>query len=300
MIDLKAVRKISMLSDSVLERLQVEAGRGSGGILEIGPYIGGSTVALASGHMGRRKHAVIEGGGSNLDQPHLPTDDIIRDWRANVERFGVTDHVQLFPGWSNVHSVLSGALAHAGPIGLFFFDANGAIAEQMSLISRHLRRDCTLVLDDYIVSSGSKVKELEVRGWVDRMVANGALIETEVVDGAWIGRLGTDSPDVFNIYRREVGQAWLSAAPDPRVTPVAVYEDGVPLGPRNAMHTQVRDVGRGAYSHWSTDAGPYLLFSTSDNSDPSTNGRKYEFRPLVGEGATVAGERVAPVSQFVS
>jgi hypothetical protein len=300
MIDLSLVRKISMLSDDVLERLQAEARFGHGGILEIGSYIGGSTVALASGHMGRRRHAVIEAGGAYPDQPFLPTDDIIRDWKSNIERFGVTGYARLFQGWSNDYAVLSAALAHTGPVGLFFFDANGAVATQFSLISRHLRHDCTIVLDDYNVTSGCKDKEIEVRGWVDRMTDVGALVQTDIVDSAWIGKLGRVSPDVFNIYWRDEGHAALSVAPDPNVSKVIVYEDGRPLGPCDSMHDHVRGVGKGAFSQWNTPTGPHILFSASDNTDPTTNGRRYEFREVHQEiSNSIEPETVSPVAQVI-
>jgi MoaA/NifB/PqqE/SkfB family radical SAM enzyme len=49
-------------------------------------------------------------------------------------------------------------------------------------------------------------------------------------------------------------------------------EDGVPLYGAHAAHYQVRGLGRGLYSHWQGE----LLFSTTDNSDPNRNGRRYE------------------------
>ncbi|RME49663.1 MAG: hypothetical protein D6795_11380, partial [Deltaproteobacteria bacterium] len=55
-----------------------------------------------------------------------------------------------------------------------------------------------------------------------------------------------------------------------------LYEDGVPLGPRMALHEEIRRKGGGRYSHW----GDTLIFSTSDNSDPNENGRRYTFRIL--------------------
>ena len=51
-----------------------------------------------------------------------------------------------------------------------------------------------------------------------------------------------------------------------------LLEDGKPLGPPRALHADIRKKGRGRYSHWTQRT---LYFSTSDNSDPRTNGRKY-------------------------
>lgn len=55
-------------------------------------------------------------------------------------------------------------------------------------------------------------------------------------------------------------------------SPLLVYENGAPLGPAHASHAVIRNSGSGAYSHWKDD----LYFSTSDNSDPNLNGRRYE------------------------
>ena len=52
-----------------------------------------------------------------------------------------------------------------------------------------------------------------------------------------------------------------------------LYEDGKPLGPAHALHADIRRLGRGRYSHWTRNG---LYMSASDNSDPRTNGRKYE------------------------
>lgn len=52
---------------------------------------------------------------------------------------------------------------------------------------------------------------------------------------------------------------------------VRILEDGVLLGPHTSGHDVIREVGAGAFSHW----GSQLWFSTSDNSDPNTNGRTY-------------------------
>lgn len=48
-------------------------------------------------------------------------------------------------------------------------------------------------------------------------------------------------------------------------------EDDKLLEPVQAIHSQIREVGRGAYSIWSEQ----IYFSSSDNSDPRRNGRSY-------------------------
>ncbi len=53
-----------------------------------------------------------------------------------------------------------------------------------------------------------------------------------------------------------------------------LFEDGRPLGPAHAPHDQMRTLGGGRFSHW----GTHLFFTTSDNSDPRSNGRSYTVR----------------------
>lgn len=55
---------------------------------------------------------------------------------------------------------------------------------------------------------------------------------------------------------------------------LVLLENDTPLGPSHAVHDHIRQQGSGYYSHW----GRYLYFSTSDNSDPRTNGRRYSVR----------------------
>ena len=50
-----------------------------------------------------------------------------------------------------------------------------------------------------------------------------------------------------------------------------LLEDGKKLGPPHTLHNIIRQDGKGAYSHW----GAQLYFSSSDNTDPRSNGRTY-------------------------
>jgi hypothetical protein len=58
----------------------------------------------------------------------------------------------------------------------------------------------------------------------------------------------------------------------PTQSPMLVYEDNKPLGLPHSMHEEIRRFGKGRFSHWK---GTGFIISTSDNSDPNTNGRKY-------------------------
>lgn len=69
-------------------------------------------------------------------------------------------------------------------------------------------------------------------------------------------------------------------------SPLMVYENGRALGPAHAIHDNIRNLGQGRLSHW----GGKLYFSTSDNSDPNTNGRQYAVKGFLAS-ATVPPDR---------
>ena len=57
----------------------------------------------------------------------------------------------------------------------------------------------------------------------------------------------------------------------PSRSPLALCENGDLMGTPHSVHADVMKVGRGHYSHWGTS----MIFSTSDNSNPNSNGRTY-------------------------
>lgn len=61
---------------------------------------------------------------------------------------------------------------------------------------------------------------------------------------------------------------------EPQRSPLRLLENGERLGPGHSVHDTIRSTGRGRYSHW----GQTLYFSTSDNSDPNSNRRRYEVK----------------------
>jgi len=65
-------------------------------------------------------------------------------------------------------------------------------------------------------------------------------------------------------------------ADDPTVahghSPVMIYEEGKPLGPAHSNFADISKLGHGRFSYW---IGQGLIFSTSDGSDPNSNGRRY-------------------------
>ena len=80
-------------------------------------------------------------------------------------------------------------------------------------------------------------------------------------------------------WRHESGHCYLVEIPESFIklageslNEAELLENGTPLPFPNGMHDDIRKLGEGRYSVW----GRSLYFSTSDNSDPSDNGRSYE------------------------
>jgi hypothetical protein len=59
---------------------------------------------------------------------------------------------------------------------------------------------------------------------------------------------------------------------EPQRSTLLLRENEQSIGPPHSLHASIETVGNGRYSHW----GNGLVFSTSDNSDPRANGRKYD------------------------
>ncbi|MCK1519551.1 MULTISPECIES: class I SAM-dependent methyltransferase [unclassified Bradyrhizobium] len=77
------------------------------------------------------------------------------------------------------------------------------------------------------------------------------------------------------------GLMWAFVLPDhvplgdsssnPIASSLALFEDGKLIGPPHSSHDTIQKIGCGAYSHWNNA----LYFSSSDGTDPTTNGRTY-------------------------
>lgn len=69
--------------------------------------------------------------------------------------------------------------------------------------------------------------------------------------------------------------------PDGELSAARLYEDDKPLGPANSDRQEIVTKGGGRFQFFRDSTsffGPVLLLSTSDNSNPNTNGRKYHLR----------------------
>jgi hypothetical protein len=93
----------------------------------------------------------------------------------------------------------------------------------------------------------------------------------------------------------------------PTRSPLVIYENGKPLGPAHSLHIDIHKLGHGRFSHW-TNVG--FIFSSSDGTDPRTNGRTYRVvRADASPRDTIAmrgsenfdiGDRFAAVLKFFS
>ncbi|KXW55832.1 hypothetical protein [Ferrovum sp. PN-J185] len=87
---------------------------------------------------------------------------------------------------------------------------------------------------------------------------------------------------IFDIssFIHEQGYCWIADLPvevplgelegSSKKSTLRLFENGVEMGPSSALHSQIREIGLGAYSHWGKD----LYFSSSNNTNPSK--KKYQ------------------------
>lgn len=284
-----AARRISMLAEEALLELARLASLAEGPIIEIGPYVGGSTCALAATENARV--VTVELGGPNREHPQIPTEDTLADLELNLIRAGVRPRVEVVAGhfgrrrvFEQVSRYLAGRKA-----GMLFVDVTPgteiAVQQYISL----LRPDAYIAIDDY-QSEYAVEKAMQVRAFVDRAVQFGLLEEFGVFGwGTWFGRLtGGDAIQQIRGLPASLplwhvgGYAWHAfVGHDPLAdevsgngSPLELFEDGWPLGPAHAPHDAIRTIGMGSYSHWRGG----LYFSSSDNTCPQTNGRRYSVK----------------------
>ena len=100
--------RLSMLHPDVLALLYHYGACLQRPILELGPYIGGSTISLARGVIDGKvttRITSIEKGGE-YQHSTLSTTDIVKSLRTNLKNYGVIDKVDLIVGHSRDSLVL--------------------------------------------------------------------------------------------------------------------------------------------------------------------------------------------------
>ena len=180
----------SMLSEDVLVLIYHMARVCEGAILEIGSFLGASTVAAGMGarDSGRAKKFVsIEPGGALKDHK-LATKNIFKDLTKHVARAGLSDAVTLLNGSSfdpNIVATVKTKLA-PGEVGFFIFDADANVRRDIDCYADLLADGCWVVIDDYISATD---KAGPTRAQVDELVGAGRLVPLGFYGwGKWVGR----------------------------------------------------------------------------------------------------------------
>jgi predicted O-methyltransferase YrrM len=185
----RSLYKISMLHIDSRLALYECARNCRGAVLEIGAFVGGATIVAASAMKDAGNSApilAIDVGGAS-EHPLMHTDDIIRDLKANLARYGVADRVTVIQGWSNEVDGKVERLLGEHKIGLLIIDADGEVARDIHIYRKLLRRDAMVVIDDYGANEPN-VKSPIVRDAVEKMIAEGLLRKTRILPwGTWFG-----------------------------------------------------------------------------------------------------------------
>jgi predicted O-methyltransferase YrrM len=186
----KVGRAASMLHVDVLLLIYHFAKFGTGNILEIGPYIGGSTIAAAIGarESGRANKIISIEIGGRLNHFRMSSRNIFKDLKKNLARFGVLEDITLINGSSFDAATTSAVrqILGSGEGGLFIFDADSNVRRDLDCYGDLLSDDCWVVIDDYF---GPEAKTGSLRAQVDELVSAGRLVPFGYYGwGTWIGQ----------------------------------------------------------------------------------------------------------------
>ena len=192
-VRLREIRhKLSMLHEDVLLLIYHFSKSTPGNILEIGPYLGGSTIAAGFGarDSGERKTIVTVEPGGRFKHPRLPSKNILRDLKKNLAKQKLADRVVVIEGHSAREETVAAVRQHLslGSVGLFIFDADAGIDRDLRLYGDLLADRAWVVVDDYF-SPQENEKAVRIQPRVDALVAEGKLQPLGVYGwGTWIGR----------------------------------------------------------------------------------------------------------------
>ena len=185
----KVGRAASMLHMDVLLLIYEFARSSSGHILEIGPYLGGSTIAAAFGarESGTAKKIVSIEAGGKLKHFRLSSRNIINDLKKNLAHFGVADDVTLIDGRSFEDATITEVRQRLGSdeVGLFIFDADNNVRRDLDCYGDLFANGCWFIIDDYF----GPAKAAPIRAQVDALVDEGRLLSFGYYGwGTWIGQ----------------------------------------------------------------------------------------------------------------
>jgi predicted O-methyltransferase YrrM len=182
-----------MLHPQTLTLLDYFAGEARHGILEIGPYIGYSTIVMARALRNDIPLVTIEAGGSK-DHAQLPTANIVADLKRNLALEGVSGKVIVIEGHSNDERVRREVRRRPRKIDLLVIDADGDVGRDITEFRDLLAEGAVIMCDDYEVGpcshdGGAELKKGFTSSWLDNAVRLGLLKELGVYPwGTWFGQ----------------------------------------------------------------------------------------------------------------
>ena len=186
-------QQIAMLHPDVLALLHYIGANAASPILELGPYIGGSTIAMAKGIASgdrSQKITTVEKGEGYVHEK-LTTPDIIMSLRDNLIRHEVEDQVNIVVGYSRDQAIVQQVAEYAKTtkFGCMVMDADGCVDDDLRCYKSLLQPRAYLVVDDYY-APGAPDKEAITRPQIDRLEQRG-IVESFGVHGwgTWFGRL---------------------------------------------------------------------------------------------------------------
>ncbi|MEY2573787.1 MAG: hypothetical protein QOJ87_2000 [Verrucomicrobiota bacterium] len=180
----------SMLDIDVLVLIYHMAKICDGHILEIGSFLGASTVAAGLGARasGREKKFLTIEPGGELKDHRLATRNIFKDLTRHVARADLANSVTLLNGSSFDQNIIATVKSKFGPreVGLFIFDADANVRRDIDCYGDRFADGCWMVIDDYISAT---TKAGPTRAQVDELTAQGRLRPLGFYGwGTWVGR----------------------------------------------------------------------------------------------------------------
>jgi cephalosporin hydroxylase len=182
-------REASMLHIDVLLFIYHFARFSAGNVLEIGPYVGGSSIAAAFGarESGTQKKIITVEAGGSVKHFRLSSRNIIKDLKKNLARFGVAEDVILINGRSSDEAIISEVRRRLSSrdVSLFIFDADNDVRRDLDCYGDLFNDGCWVVIDDYF----GPAKAAPLRAQVDALVSEGRIVPFGYYGwGTWVGR----------------------------------------------------------------------------------------------------------------
>ena len=184
--------EVSMLHADVLALLYHFGKYATSPLLELGPFTGGATIAIARGladaGSGLKVISVELGGASG--HPTYATPDIVAGFHSNLGERGLAAHSELVVGYSRDEAVLAevARLAGTARFGCLLIDSDGHVDADLQLYGPLLSPGALLVVDDYY-SPGAPEKEVTTRRELDELAERRVLEPFGVHGwGTWFGK----------------------------------------------------------------------------------------------------------------